>query len=175
MLGPIAGGLIVGYLHWRVIFFVNIPIGLLGLVMVYLHLPDYRQAARPAARYRRPDPVRLRRGVAVLRAGDIRRAHAERGRDPGAAGDFAGADRRLRPARNAHQISAAAAGPVSHPHFQRRGQRQFLYPHRHRRRAVPAAAALPDRARAHADPVGPADHAAGAGRDEHQVPDAARY
>jgi MFS family permease len=27
MLGPIAGGLIVGYLHWRVIFFLNIPIG----------------------------------------------------------------------------------------------------------------------------------------------------
>jgi EmrB/QacA subfamily drug resistance transporter len=42
MLGPIAGGLIVGYLHWRVIFFVNIPIGLVGLLMVYLHLPDYR-------------------------------------------------------------------------------------------------------------------------------------
>jgi hypothetical protein len=44
MLGPVAGGLIVGYLHWRVIFFVNIPIGLLGLVMVYLHLPDFREA-----------------------------------------------------------------------------------------------------------------------------------
>jgi EmrB/QacA subfamily drug resistance transporter len=43
MLGPIAGGLIVGYAHWRVIFFLNIPIGLLGLVMVYLHLPDYRE------------------------------------------------------------------------------------------------------------------------------------
>ena len=43
MLGPIAGGLIVGYLHWRVIFFVNIPIGLVGLLMVYLHLPDYRE------------------------------------------------------------------------------------------------------------------------------------
>jgi EmrB/QacA subfamily drug resistance transporter len=43
MLGPVAGGLIVSYLHWRVIFFVNIPIGLVGLVMVYLHLPDYRQ------------------------------------------------------------------------------------------------------------------------------------
>src|ERR1700679_1140385 len=43
MLGPIAGGLIVGYLHWRVIFFLNIPIGLAGLVLVYLHLPDYRQ------------------------------------------------------------------------------------------------------------------------------------
>jgi len=43
MLGPIAGGLIVAYFHWRVIFFVNIPIGLIGLFMVYLHLPDYRE------------------------------------------------------------------------------------------------------------------------------------
>jgi EmrB/QacA subfamily drug resistance transporter len=42
MLGPIAGGLIVAYFQWRVIFFVNIPIGLIGLCMVYLHLPDYR-------------------------------------------------------------------------------------------------------------------------------------
>jgi len=44
MLGPIAGGLIVGYLHWRFIFFVNIPIGLVGLYLVYRHLPDYREA-----------------------------------------------------------------------------------------------------------------------------------
>ncbi len=44
MLGPVAGGMIVGYFHWRVIFFVNIPIGLIGLYMVYLHLPDYREA-----------------------------------------------------------------------------------------------------------------------------------
>jgi|HubBroStandDraft_6_1064221.scaffolds.fasta_scaffold22385_2 EmrB/QacA subfamily drug resistance transporter len=43
MLGPITGGLIVGYLHWRFIFFVNIPIGLLGLYMAYRHLPDYRE------------------------------------------------------------------------------------------------------------------------------------
>jgi len=42
MLGPIAGGLIVTYLHWRLIFFVNLPMGLAGLVLVYLHLPDYR-------------------------------------------------------------------------------------------------------------------------------------
>src|SRR6202453_4496323 len=47
MLGPIAGGLIVGYLHWRFIFFVNIPIGLIGLLMVYLHLPDYRERTHP--------------------------------------------------------------------------------------------------------------------------------
>jgi EmrB/QacA subfamily drug resistance transporter len=43
MLGPIAGGLIVGYLHWRFIFFLNIPIGVAGLILVYLHLPDYRE------------------------------------------------------------------------------------------------------------------------------------
>jgi len=47
MLGPIAGGLIVHYLHWRVIFFLNIPIGLIGLIMVYLHLPDYREETHP--------------------------------------------------------------------------------------------------------------------------------
>ena len=43
MLGPFFGGLIVGYFHWRVIFFVNIPIGLLGLYLVYRHLPDFRE------------------------------------------------------------------------------------------------------------------------------------
>jgi EmrB/QacA subfamily drug resistance transporter len=47
MLGPLAGGLIVGYLHWRFIFFVNIPIGLAGLYMVYRHLPDYREDTNP--------------------------------------------------------------------------------------------------------------------------------
>jgi EmrB/QacA subfamily drug resistance transporter len=47
MLGPIAGGLIVAYLHWRVIFFVNLPIGLAGLILVYIHLPDYREKSNP--------------------------------------------------------------------------------------------------------------------------------
>ncbi len=47
MLGPIAGGLIVAYFHWRVIFFVNLPIGLIGLVLVYIHLPDYREPSNP--------------------------------------------------------------------------------------------------------------------------------
>jgi EmrB/QacA subfamily drug resistance transporter len=41
MLGPLAGGFIVEYFPWRVIFFVNLPIGLLGLYLVYRHLPDY--------------------------------------------------------------------------------------------------------------------------------------
>jgi EmrB/QacA subfamily drug resistance transporter len=41
MLGPVAGGLIVGFLHWRMIFFINVPIGILGLYFIYRHLPDY--------------------------------------------------------------------------------------------------------------------------------------
>jgi EmrB/QacA subfamily drug resistance transporter len=43
MLGPLLGGLIIAYFHWSVIFFVNIPIGLGGLYMVYRHLPNYRE------------------------------------------------------------------------------------------------------------------------------------
>jgi EmrB/QacA subfamily drug resistance transporter len=44
MLGPLMGGLIIGYFHWSVIFFVNIPIGIIGLFLVYRHLPNYRAA-----------------------------------------------------------------------------------------------------------------------------------
>jgi EmrB/QacA subfamily drug resistance transporter len=43
MLGPVVGGLIVAYLNWRFVFFVNLPIGLIGLVLVYFNLPDYRE------------------------------------------------------------------------------------------------------------------------------------
>src|SRR6201996_2530934 len=43
MLGPVIGGFIIAYFHWSVIFFVNIPIGLAGLFMVYRHLPNYRE------------------------------------------------------------------------------------------------------------------------------------
>jgi MFS family permease len=46
MLGPIAGGLIVDYLHWRAIFFLNLPVGIAGLILVYLRLPDYREGAK---------------------------------------------------------------------------------------------------------------------------------
>ena len=48
MLGPLSGGLITGYFHWSVIFFVNVPIGLIGLFLVYQHLPDYRERETPS-------------------------------------------------------------------------------------------------------------------------------
>ncbi len=43
MFGPLLGGLIVRYLHWSIVFFVNIPVGLLGLYLVRRYLPDYRE------------------------------------------------------------------------------------------------------------------------------------
>ena len=44
MVGPVAGGLMVTYLHWRGVFDVNVPVGLLGIWFVLRHLPDYRAA-----------------------------------------------------------------------------------------------------------------------------------
>src|ERR1700735_4089670 len=58
MIGPVGGGFIVGYFHWRVIFFVNLPIGLIGLYMVYLHLTDYSERNHPPGGIR-PLPVRF--------------------------------------------------------------------------------------------------------------------
>jgi MFS family permease len=43
MVGPVAGGLIVVYFDWRGVFFVNVPVGLLGLYYVRRYLPDYRE------------------------------------------------------------------------------------------------------------------------------------
>jgi len=44
MLGPIAGGLIVGYFHWRVIFFYQpADWSCLACIWSYRHLPDHRK------------------------------------------------------------------------------------------------------------------------------------
>src|SRR5258708_4422706 len=45
LLGPFMGGVIVHWLPWRSIFFVNLPIGLLGLWLIKRHMPDYRDDA----------------------------------------------------------------------------------------------------------------------------------
>jgi EmrB/QacA subfamily drug resistance transporter len=43
VLGPPVGGLIVTYFSWRWIFFVNLPIGLLGMVLVTLFIENIRE------------------------------------------------------------------------------------------------------------------------------------
>jgi EmrB/QacA subfamily drug resistance transporter len=46
LLGPTLGGLIVHVASWRVIFFVNLPVGLVALAMIARYLPEYRGEAR---------------------------------------------------------------------------------------------------------------------------------
>jgi EmrB/QacA subfamily drug resistance transporter len=42
LVGPLVGGIIVHVLHWRAIFFLNLPLGLTGLWLIRRHMPDYR-------------------------------------------------------------------------------------------------------------------------------------
>ncbi|USI72150.1 MFS transporter [Sphingomonas morindae] len=43
IIGPPLGGFIVTYLDWRWIFWINLPIGVLGVVLVSLFIPDVRE------------------------------------------------------------------------------------------------------------------------------------
>ena len=43
MIGPLIGGSVVAYLDWRFIFFINIPVGLIGMILVFRLLPNYRE------------------------------------------------------------------------------------------------------------------------------------
>jgi len=52
-IGPTLGGYLVEYVDWRLIFFVNVPVGLLGAVAAALMLPRFPPAGRAAARHTR--------------------------------------------------------------------------------------------------------------------------
>lgn len=47
VLGPPLGGFITTYLHWRWIFWINLPIGALGLVLALLLIPDLKEERPP--------------------------------------------------------------------------------------------------------------------------------
>jgi EmrB/QacA subfamily drug resistance transporter len=40
LVGPLAGGVLVGWLGWQWIFFVNVPIGVIGLALAFVLIPD---------------------------------------------------------------------------------------------------------------------------------------
>ena len=46
LLGPTVGGLIVPWVSWRQIFFVNVPIGIAALLIIRRYMPDYRGESR---------------------------------------------------------------------------------------------------------------------------------
>jgi EmrB/QacA subfamily drug resistance transporter len=47
-LGPILGGYLVDLSLWRYIFFINPPIGIIGIILGSFFLPDFRSADKPA-------------------------------------------------------------------------------------------------------------------------------
>ena len=92
ILGPPIGGLITTYLSWRWVFYLNVPVGVLGIVLVTHADRGHQARIEPAAR------------LARLRA-DRRRAHLphvrvrfDRAPDCGRRGHRAGA-----PGRRAHR------------------------------------------------------------------------
>jgi len=48
ILGPVIGAVIVQFLSWRYIFFVNIPIGILAITLMILKLPNFTPANKKA-------------------------------------------------------------------------------------------------------------------------------
>jgi len=45
--GPMLGGFITTYFHWRWIFWINVPIGFLGIALATRFIPDLREEDRP--------------------------------------------------------------------------------------------------------------------------------
>lgn len=41
LLGPTVGGIIVHFMSWRQIFFINIPVGIIALWLIYRYMPNY--------------------------------------------------------------------------------------------------------------------------------------
>ncbi len=46
LFGPIVGGFLTTYLSWRWIFYINLPVGILGMVLTTRFIPQLREAAR---------------------------------------------------------------------------------------------------------------------------------
>jgi EmrB/QacA subfamily drug resistance transporter len=47
MIGPPLGGFIATYFHWRYIFWINVPIGVVGVMLVTRFIPDLREEWTP--------------------------------------------------------------------------------------------------------------------------------
>jgi EmrB/QacA subfamily drug resistance transporter len=62
--GPTLGGYLVEYVDWRLIFFINVPIGILGAIAAYLVLPTF--PGRPAGRFDVLGFVTIASGLSAL-------------------------------------------------------------------------------------------------------------
>ena len=50
--GPVIGGLIVQYMNWKFVFWVNVPLGLLAMVGIYLFLHEPKREKKVSIDYK---------------------------------------------------------------------------------------------------------------------------
>jgi len=67
--GPTVGGLLIEYLNWRWIFYVNVPIGIGAILATRRLLPRTRGSGRPRARFDVTGAVLLGVGIGALALG----------------------------------------------------------------------------------------------------------
>ena len=48
ILGPPLGGMITQYFNWRGIFLINVPVSILGLILIFVFIPNLRESEVPA-------------------------------------------------------------------------------------------------------------------------------
>ncbi len=61
-LGPVVGGLLVEHVSWQSIFFINIPVGITGLILTWIVVPETKDESRS----RKVDPPGLVTGTAGI-------------------------------------------------------------------------------------------------------------
>ena len=154
LMGPPLGGFITTYASWHWIFLINVPIGLIGIVLVTRYIENVRAEVREGFDCRRHGAVGHRgRGPDVRAVGRGLRDRAVAG------GRRASSASALVALGALHRLCAAGAG--ADPRFQPaqaadlpgEPRRRLHVPHRRRRDAVPAAAAAAGRLQPDAVPI----------------------
>ena len=139
LVGPPVGGFLVTYLSWRWIFYINVPIGLLGIALALRYIADVREPGR--VNFDLPGLVLSGLSLACLVFGleavEPRRLLPGRGsRHPGSG---RGRGRLLCPPRPAAPGAGAGPAPDARADLRAVRRRRRAEPGGRRRRPVPAA------------------------------------